>query len=128
MANPKRTRSRSPLGTKLRYEVLLRHGFRCFYCGYPSSAATLEMDHVVPHSRGGSDRPWNLVPACWECNSGKGASAPTPAMVERARDVYFGDEDLENRDCSECGIPHRFTPNEMYATGGVCRTCLFGEN
>jgi hypothetical protein len=30
------------------------------------------LDHVVPHSYGGSNEPENLVTACWPCNFGRG--------------------------------------------------------
>lgn len=41
----------------------------CVYCGKPAE----HMDHVMPKSRGGSDDPSNLVPACSSCNWSKGA-------------------------------------------------------
>lgn len=31
----------------------------------------LEIDHVVPRSKGGTDDPSNLVTACLDCNRGK---------------------------------------------------------
>jgi 5-methylcytosine-specific restriction endonuclease McrA len=34
----------------------------------------LEIDHVVPKSRGGTDAESNLVAACEDCNRGKGAT------------------------------------------------------
>lgn len=34
-------------------------------------AFSAALDHVVPHSRGGSTDPDNLVTACWPCNYGK---------------------------------------------------------
>ncbi len=42
---------------------------QCVYCG--DRAQTL--DHIVPRSRGGSDDPQNLVPACQRCNGAKSA-------------------------------------------------------
>lgn len=56
---------------KFRDEVLARDGFQCRYCGCTNRPLTL--DHVVARSRGGSDEPSNLVPACTPCNSSKGA-------------------------------------------------------
>lgn len=37
----------------------------CAYCGDPFPT---QVDHVMPVSRGGSDDPANLVPACQFCN------------------------------------------------------------
>ncbi len=42
---------------------------RCVYCG---STSNLEIDHIIPKSRGGSDRIDNLVLACRKCNNEKG--------------------------------------------------------
>jgi 5-methylcytosine-specific restriction endonuclease McrA len=40
----------------------------CVYCGGPFE----HVDHVIPASRGGTDDPDNLVPACTPCNTSKG--------------------------------------------------------
>ncbi len=40
----------------------------CFYCG---SLEEIQLDHVVPVSRGGVHSIGNLVPACRPCNSSK---------------------------------------------------------
>lgn len=50
---------------KARFEV---HGNRCVYCG---SSENLTADHMIPLSRGGSDWPANIVPACLRCNQSK---------------------------------------------------------
>ncbi len=43
----------------------------CTYCG--GDEDYLVVDHVVPVARGGTDRRDNLAPACWPCNTEKGA-------------------------------------------------------
>lgn len=50
-------------------QILVTHGAECFYCG--ASAAALQLEHVVPLSRGGSHDPANVVPACSTCNQRK---------------------------------------------------------
>lgn len=52
-------------------EICARHDSRCAYCG--GAPETLEMDHVVALSRGGTHTADNIVPACKPCNSAKGA-------------------------------------------------------
>lgn len=47
-----------------------KHKGKCVYCG---STDTIQIDHVRPVSRGGSDDITNLVPACQSCNKAKGA-------------------------------------------------------
>jgi len=49
--------------------IFERDGFRCVYCGATSQ---LELDHVVPLSRGGAHCADNLVVACRSCNASKG--------------------------------------------------------
>lgn len=46
-----------------------RYGSLCAYCG-ENSANSLE--HIIPRSRGGTDRIGNLLPVCQSCNSSKG--------------------------------------------------------
>lgn len=52
--------------------VLERDSYVCSYCCDPAD----EVDHVTPHSRGGSDEMNNLLAACKRCNSSKGALLP----------------------------------------------------
>ena len=54
--------------------VLERDGFACVYCG--CEGGNLQLDHVIPRSRGGADTPDNLVAACRSCNASKGAKTP----------------------------------------------------
>lgn len=56
---------------RFRALVLDRDGEKCAYCG--ASDVSLQLDHVIPQSRGGSDHPENLTPACKPCNTSKGA-------------------------------------------------------
>lgn len=50
-----------------RYIILLRHD-PCSYCGAPPESA---IDHIIPVSKGGSGKWWNLTAACKRCNSSK---------------------------------------------------------
>jgi 5-methylcytosine-specific restriction endonuclease McrA len=53
-------------GYEVREYVLEKWGRRCLYCD--AENVPLNLDHVVPRSLGGSDRPSNLVPSCIPCN------------------------------------------------------------
>jgi len=45
----------------------------CYYCGCDDSELNpLTLDHVVPRSKGGSNKMSNKVPSCRSCNSSKG--------------------------------------------------------
>jgi len=63
------------LSKKLRFQILSRDSFSCVYCGKNGFETELEVDHVVPKSKGGSDDPTNLVTSCFECNRGKSSAS-----------------------------------------------------
>jgi len=60
------------MGTEVREYLLHRHSHTCAYCAGGTGDPVLEIEHVVPRSRGGSDRVANLVIACSTCNDEKG--------------------------------------------------------
>ena len=69
----KEDRREIPLG--LRYKVFNRDKFKCILCGdHPASnpKCKLEVDHIVPFSKGGKTKIENLRTLCKECNRGKG--------------------------------------------------------
>ena len=68
----KEKESRNPINPKLRYEVLKRDRFKCRYCGAKGKYVKLEVDHIIPVSRGGTDDIDNLRTSCFKCNRGKG--------------------------------------------------------
>jgi hypothetical protein len=61
------------LGQKTRWRILNRDNFTCQYCGRRAPHVTLEVDHIVPQSKGGTDDDANLTTACTACNGGKSA-------------------------------------------------------
>ena len=65
----------------LRFEVLRRDSHTCRYCGASAPDVALTVDHVIASALGGSDDPSNLVAACVDCNSGKGATPVDAATV-----------------------------------------------
>ena len=64
---------RKNLSKKIRFEVFKRDRFTCQYCGKSSPDVTLQVDHIIPVSKGGKNDMMNLVTACSDCNLGKGA-------------------------------------------------------
>lgn len=59
------------IGKKIRFEIFKRDRFTCQYCGQTAPAAVLQIDHLIPKSKGGSNDISNLITACFECNIGK---------------------------------------------------------
>lgn len=59
----------------LRFKVMKRDKFKCVLCGRSPAAnpqVELEIDHIIPWSKGGETLPENLQTLCAECNNGKG--------------------------------------------------------
>lgn len=52
-----------------RKAALKRDRYTCLWCGRPGTT----VDHIIPSSHGGSDRPHNLLAACMECNTKRGS-------------------------------------------------------
>jgi hypothetical protein len=67
--------------------LLAKWGHRCAYCG--ARDVPLEQEHILPRSRGGSNRISNLTIACHPCNQRKGAQTAEefgyPAVQAQAR-------------------------------------------
>ncbi len=57
-------------GYEIREYLLEKWGRLCAYCD--AKQVRLEIDHIVPKSRGGSDRVSNLIISCRSCNEKKG--------------------------------------------------------
>lgn len=62
---------RKDLSKKVRFEVFKRDSFKCQYCGGAVPDVTLEVDHIIPVSEGGTNDLINLITSCRECNAGK---------------------------------------------------------
>lgn len=66
--------ARKSLSTKLRFDVFKRDLFSCQYCGKTPPTVILEVDHIMPVSKNGTNDIDNLITSCFECNRGKGAN------------------------------------------------------
>jgi len=56
-----------------------RDRFTCQYCGDKLSSKELQIEHVIPRSRGGGTTWENCVAACGECNQQKADKTPEEA-------------------------------------------------
>ncbi|MFM8819087.1 MAG: HNH endonuclease [Phenylobacterium sp.] len=94
---------RSPAFT--RFNVFLRDGFACAYCGRNDD---LTFDHVVPRSKGGRTSWENIVAACSGCNLHKGGRTPGEAsMTLRRRPMRPTAWQLQDQG-------RRFPPNHLH--------------
>lgn len=60
-------------GYELREYLLAKWGRRCCYCN--NKDVPLNIEHLIPKAKGGSDRVSNLAIACVKCNQKKGAKS-----------------------------------------------------
>jgi 5-methylcytosine-specific restriction endonuclease McrA len=74
-------------GYEVREYLLEKWGRRCAYCG--AKGIPLQVEHLVPKARGGSNRVSNLTLACESCNQRKGnqtaAEFGFPQLMGRAK-------------------------------------------
>ena len=68
-----------------RFNLFLRDGFRCQYCG---SGDDLTFDHVTPRAHGGRTTWENVATACAPCNLRKGGRTPRQAGLRLHREAY----------------------------------------
>lgn len=86
---------RKKISNSTRFEVFRRDSFKCQYCGRCAPEVVLELEHIQPHSKGGSDDILNLLTACRECNSGKSDKLLSDdAVVQKQRGQL---EELQER-------------------------------
>jgi 5-methylcytosine-specific restriction endonuclease McrA len=78
-------RMRRPVIRLTRKNVMLRDAHQCQYCARRPPVRDLNIDHVVPRSRGGEDSWENLVTACRVCNLHKGRRTPDEASMRLLR-------------------------------------------
>jgi 5-methylcytosine-specific restriction endonuclease McrA len=64
-----------------RRNIFVRDQNRCLYCGAKAPKAVLELEHIIPKSRGGSSSWENLCAACHSCNQKKGDRTPEEANM-----------------------------------------------
>jgi 5-methylcytosine-specific restriction endonuclease McrA len=68
-----------------RFNIYARDQNRCQYCGRQFSRSELNLDHVVPRSRGGTSTWENVVCSCHRCNRLKGGHTPSEARMRLIR-------------------------------------------
>ncbi len=65
-----------------RYNIFARDRNTCQYCGERCPRGELNLDHIIPRSRGGTSTWENVVCSCHECNRKKGGRTPEQAKMK----------------------------------------------
>jgi 5-methylcytosine-specific restriction endonuclease McrA len=71
-------------GYEIREYLLEKWGLKCAYC--QKGNTRLEIEHIQPKSKAGSDRVSNLTIACYQCNQKKG-DRPVEDFIKRKADI-----------------------------------------
>ena len=74
---------RKNVSNKTRFEVFKRDNFTCQYCGKSAPEVVLNVDHIEPVSKGGSNDISNLITSCFECNNGKETKLSDKSELEK---------------------------------------------
>ena len=94
-----RTLASGVISGSIRYKVLLRAKNRCESCGISNKEKALEVDHIIPRTKGGKDELSNFQALCFTCNSQKSNKDDThfKKILESYNDRKKG--------CIFCNIP-----------------------
>lgn len=71
-----------------RFNIYARDNNMCQYCGGKFPRQELNLDHVIPRSKGGTSTWENVVCSCQSCNRRKGGRTPQEAKVTLLRKPY----------------------------------------
>jgi 5-methylcytosine-specific restriction endonuclease McrA len=71
-----------------RFNVFARDKNTCQYCGARFPRPELNLDHVIPRSRGGLSTWENVVCSCFTCNREKGGLLPEEARMHLIRKPF----------------------------------------
>jgi ATP adenylyltransferase len=94
-----RTKSSGHVPGSLRYDIFRRAKGRCEACGVSAEERALEVDHIIPRNKGGTDDPSNLQALCYRCNAQKRDRDDTDFTAVRES---YNDRDP---DCLFCNLP-----------------------
>ena len=94
-----RTKSTGYVPGSLRYDIMRRAGGKCEACGIGAEERAIEVDHIVPRNRGGSDDKSNLQALCYRCNAQKRDRDDTDFGAVKAS---YEDRDVK---CPFCNLP-----------------------
>lgn len=107
---------RRKMSDSLRFRILERDGFCCKICGCGrNDGVKLEVDHIIPISKGGKTEFNNLQTLCERCNRGK-SNKIVNKTGKSARDNKYTPATNTKSDTSKSEKEYRFC-------SGNCSTC-----
>jgi hypothetical protein len=113
-----------------RLAIYLRDGLACVWCGSSAEGGSqLSLDHLRPHSRGGSNEASNLVTSCTRCNSARG-NRPAALFAQHVATYLNHGIDARNivrhvRNCAARSLAaHTIEAKKMIARRGSASRAL----
>lgn len=109
-----------------RLMILARDRHACVYCSAPLSDESFVLDHLLPVSKGGTNRKQNLVAACEVCNRRRSESDPIQFLRDNYRQQLLAqDEFLRQKDYVEALLAH-VAGRQAQATDGAAQVSRSG--
>lgn len=103
--------NRTPITGGLRYDVIARAKGFCQACGIHSSKRSLDVDHIIPASMGGTNNIENLQALCFKCNRDKRNRDKTDFVLWQKR--------IKNQKCKLCNTDGIYdSPMASFAPSG----------
>ena len=102
------------ISAQIRRAVFERDSFTCQYCGLRGTVETLNLDHIKPLMRGGTDDIDNLVTACPNCNIQKGAKDLSDYFTESvSKNTKFHQTFVESLESIENLVKVNLSDNKL---------------
>ena len=101
--------SNDAISGSVRYEVLKRAKSKCELCGISSKEKSLDIDHIIPRTKGGTNDISNLQALCYTCNRQKNNKDDTDF---RGIAATF---DYREKDCIFCDPKRTLLDENAYA-------------
>lgn len=96
-----------PVPDSLRFQVLKESGGRCALCGITKNDSPIDVDHIIPRSRGGKNDITNLQALCAKCNRTKRDKDTTdfrkPLPDDKLKGCLFCSDDIKDRIVTDNG-------------------------
>ena len=105
-----RRRSAKAVSGTIRYEVLRNAKNRCELCGISTDVKAIEVDHIMPRIRGGSNDISNLQALCYSCNAMKRDRDDTDFRKVEATYKH------REANCAYCNV----SENEIKSQNNLC--------
>jgi len=117
---------RTAIPKSIRFEVFKRDKFTCQYCGLSAPDVILEIDHIKPISKGGTNDILNLVTACRDCNRGKTNRELSDKTAVKVQKQQL-DDMQERREQLEMMLKWREMLDDELSIESEAISCLLGN-